>query len=97
MTSALIHSLLNRLMPLIDLVFSRIFLEKISYPSKILQNVFKPSPMPTHLCTDSQGRADGGVGALRFSPIVSNLQESWSKVSQAARELAIAFMVPFSH
>ena len=39
-----------------------------------------------------QGYANGSVGeALR--PVVSNLQESWSKVSRAARGLATVFSV----
>ena len=36
----------------------------------------------------------GGVGAWR-PPIFSKLQESWSKVSQAARGLATVFSVTF--
>jgi len=35
------------------------------------------------------------MGALRH-PIISNLQDSWSKVSHAARELATVFSVTFS-
>ena len=35
----------------------------------------------------------GGVGGV--TPIVSNLQESWSKVSHAARELTTLFSVTF--
>ena len=46
-----------------------------------------------HLSMYNQRCADGGVeGAL---PIFSNSQESWSKVSHAARELATVFSVTF--
>ena len=39
-----------------------------------------------------QGSADEGTSC---PPISSNLQESWSKVSHAARELATVFSVTF--
>ena len=41
-----------------------------------------------------QGCADWGRGGVAH-PILSNLQESWSKSSHAARELAIVFSVTF--
>ena len=37
---------------------------------------------------------DGGVGGMT-SPIFSNLPESWSKVSHAARELVTSLSVTF--
>ena len=43
----------------------------------------------------SQGCAYGGMGGVVPLPIFSNLQESWSKVSQAARGLATVFSVTF--
>ena len=44
------------------------------------------------VCT--QGCADGGRGGVA-PPILSNLQECWSKVSQAARGLTTVFSVTF--
>jgi len=37
----------------------------------------------------------GGRGVRRVPPMFSNLQESWSKGSHAARELATVFSVTF--
>ena len=42
----------------------------------------------------TQGCEDGGVGDV-VPPIFSNSQESWSKVSHAARKLATVFSVTF--
>ena len=44
---------------------------------------------------ERQGCADWGHGGRRAPPIFSNLQESWSKGSHAARELATVFSVTF--
>ena len=40
-----------------------------------------------------QGYANGSVGGGASRPVFSNLQESWSKVSQAARGLATVVSV----
>ena len=46
MTSAVIYSMLDRLMRVTDLIFSRISLEKNSYLSKTLQKDTIQSPIP---------------------------------------------------
>jgi len=45
--------------------------------------------------THYQGCVNGGRACGRRPPIFSNLQESWSKVSHAAKELATVFSVTF--
>ena len=46
------------------------------------------------LCNRARDMPMGGVGAS-CSPILSNLRESWSKVSQTTRGLATVFSVTF--
>ena len=51
--NALMHSMLNGLIRIIDSIFSGIFLEKISYPLKTFQKISITSPTPTRPCNYS--------------------------------------------
>ena len=72
--------------------FSNAF--KFGHPTNNYLNIVFNTSLRPCFAEHSQRCADGDVGDV-VPPIFSNLQESWSEVSYAARELATVFSVTF--
>ena len=100
MTSAVIYSMLNRLIHATDSILSRILLETISYPSNTLQKVFIPSTILTSSSSQSYKQSIS-ISKLKYDDLPihstsSNTQEARNIENETFLAILRIFLVQLS-